>query len=65
MNRTFQVIDKLSTEISDAILVTNQENSEDQLFSQILASVTFGITQQCSNKIFQVCSLINISSILK
>lgn len=65
MNRTLQVIDKLSTEISDAILVTNQENSEDQLFGQILASVTFGITQHCSNKIFQVCSLINIRSILK
>ncbi|CAF0754546.1 unnamed protein product [Rotaria sp. Silwood1] len=54
LNRTFQMIDTLSTEMSDAVILTNEANSEDQAASQELTSMISGIVQQCSNKIFQM-----------
>ncbi len=44
------MIDTLSTEMSDAVILTNKANSEDEE----LTSMISGIVQQCSNKIFQV-----------
>jgi hypothetical protein len=52
------MIDTLSTEMSDAVMLTNEANSEDQEASQELTSMISGIVQQSSNKIFHVCSLI-------
>ena len=54
LNRTFQMIDNLSTEMSDAVILIEETNSEDQETSQELSSVIFGIVQQCSTKIFHV-----------
>ncbi|CAF4539945.1 unnamed protein product, partial [Rotaria sp. Silwood2] len=54
LNRTFQMIDTLSTEMSDAVILTNEANREDQEASQELTSMISGIVQQCSNKIFQM-----------
>ncbi|CAF4248416.1 unnamed protein product, partial [Rotaria sordida] len=48
------MIDTLSTEMSDAVILTNEANSEDQEASQELTSMISGIVQQCSNKIFQM-----------
>ena len=55
LNRTFQMIETLSTEMSDAVILTNKANSEDEEASQELTNMISGIVQQCSNKIFQVC----------
>jgi hypothetical protein len=48
------MIDTLSTEMSDAVMLTNAANSEDQVAEQELTSTRSGIVQQCSDKIFQV-----------
>jgi hypothetical protein len=52
------MIDTLSTEMSDAVTLTNIANSEDQETGLELTSMISGIVQQCSNKIFHVCSSI-------
>ncbi len=49
------MIDTLSTEMSDAVILTHETNSEDQEASQELTSMISGIVQQCSKKIFHVC----------
>jgi hypothetical protein len=49
------MIDTLSTEMSDAVMLTSKANSEDEEASQELTSMISGIVQQCSNKIFHVC----------
>ncbi|CAF4504295.1 unnamed protein product, partial [Rotaria socialis] len=54
LNRTFQMIDTLSTEMSDAVVLNHETNSEDQEASQELTSMISGIVQQCSKKIFQM-----------
>jgi len=59
------MIDTLSTEMSDAVILTNEANSEDQEASQELTSMISGIVQQCSNKIFHVCLLNNICLIFE
>ncbi|CAF4393795.1 unnamed protein product, partial [Adineta steineri] len=54
LNRTFQMIDTLSTEMSDAVVVISKTNVEDHVTELALTSMMFGIVQQCSNKIFQM-----------
>ncbi|CAF3831402.1 unnamed protein product, partial [Adineta steineri] len=54
LNRTFQMIDTLSTEMSDAVMLTHEANSEDQEAGQELTSMISGIVQQCSDKIFHM-----------
>ena len=49
------MIDTLSTEMSDAVMLTHEANSEDQEAGQELTSMISGIVQQCSDKIFHVC----------
>jgi len=51
------MIDTLSTEMSDAVIVISKINLEDHVTELALTSMMFGIVQQCSNKIFQVSSL--------
>ncbi|CAF0870123.1 unnamed protein product, partial [Didymodactylos carnosus] len=53
LNRTFQIIDTLSTEMSDAVTVVIKSNMEDHITESALTSMMFGIVQQCSQKIFQ------------
>ncbi|CAF3427722.1 unnamed protein product [Rotaria socialis] len=53
LNRTFQMIDTLSTEMSDAVVVITKVNLEDHVTELALTSMMFGIVQQCSKKIFQ------------
>jgi hypothetical protein len=52
------MIDTLSTEMSDAVIVISKINVEDHVTELALTSMMFGIVQQCSNKIFQVNSSI-------
>ncbi|CAF1622524.1 unnamed protein product, partial [Adineta ricciae] len=54
LNRTFQMIDTVATEMSDAVMLTNETNSEDQEATQELTNMISGITEQCSDKIFQM-----------
>ena len=54
LNRTFQMIDNLSTEMSDAVVVSSKINVEDHVTELALTSMMFGIVQQCSTKIFNV-----------
>ena len=54
LNRTFQMIETLSTEMSEAVILTNKANSEDEEAGQELTNMMSGIVQQCSNKIFHV-----------
>ncbi|CAF3512541.1 unnamed protein product, partial [Rotaria sordida] len=54
LNRTFQMIDTLSTEMSDAVVVSSKINVEDHVTELALTSMMFGIVQQCSSKIFQM-----------
>ncbi|CAF3500880.1 unnamed protein product, partial [Rotaria sp. Silwood1] len=48
------MIDTLSTEMSDAVIVSSKINLEDHVTELALTSMMFGIVQQCSNKIFQM-----------
>ncbi len=48
------MIDTLSTEMSDAVVVISKINVEDHVTELAFTSMMFGIVQQCSNKIFQV-----------
>jgi hypothetical protein len=48
------MIDTLSTEMSDAVVLTNKADSEDEETGVELVSLLSGIVQQCSSKIFQV-----------
>ena len=48
------MIDTLSTEMSDAVVVISKINLEDHVTELAFTSMMFGIVQQCSNKIFQV-----------
>ncbi len=52
------MIDTLSTEMSDAVVVISKINLEDHVTELALTSMMFGIVQQCSSKIFQVHLLI-------
>ncbi|UJR35822.1 hypothetical protein I4U23_028569 [Adineta vaga] len=54
LNRTFRMIETLSTEMSDAVMLTNESNLEDQEAGQELTNMIAGIVQQCSDKIFQM-----------
>ena len=58
LNRTFQMIDTLSTEMSDAVVVISKINVEDHVTELAFTSMMFGIVQQCSRKIFHVVQLI-------
>lgn len=48
------MIDTLSAEMSDAVVVSLKGNVEDHVTELALTSMMFGIVQQCSKKIFQV-----------
>ena len=50
------MIDTLSTEMSEAVALTYETNLEDQEASQELTSMMSSIVQQCSKKLFHVCS---------
>lgn len=54
LNRTFQMIEQLSTETSDALIVTHQSNADDHKMGLELTSMISSIVQQCSQNIFQV-----------
>ncbi len=56
LNRIFQLIDTLSTETSDALIITN----EDYEIGLELTSMISCIVQQCSKKIFHVCLMIKL-----
>lgn len=60
LNRTFQLIEQLSTETSDALVACQQSKSDDHHMCIELTSMISSILQQCSKKIFQVSSLSNI-----
>ena len=48
------MIDTLSTEMSDAVVVIAKVNVEDHVTELAFTSMMFAIVQQCSKKIFQV-----------
>ena len=48
------MIETLSTEMSEAIILIHQANVEDQETGLELTSMLSGIVQQCSSKIFHV-----------
>jgi hypothetical protein len=52
------MIDTLSTEISDALIITIDSKMEDHQIGLELTSMISCIVQQCSKNIFHVC-LIN------
>ncbi|CAF1560656.1 unnamed protein product [Rotaria magnacalcarata] len=54
LNRIFQMTDALTTEMSDAILITNESKTEDQQIGLELASTISSIVQQCSKPIFRM-----------
>ncbi|CAF2670625.1 unnamed protein product [Rotaria sp. Silwood2] len=56
LNRIFQMISQRSTEISDATVTNNKINWEDETIDIKLISIMSSIVQQCSSKIFQVCT---------
>ncbi|CAF3758140.1 unnamed protein product [Rotaria sp. Silwood1] len=56
LNRIFQMIDTLSTEISDALIITIDSKIEDNQIGLELTSVISCIVQQCSKKIFHIVS---------
>ena len=56
------MIESLSTEMSDAILLTNVADVEDQETGLELTSMISSIVQQCSEKIFRVSQQIEIGS---
>ncbi|CAF3253224.1 unnamed protein product [Rotaria sp. Silwood2] len=60
LNRIFQMIDTLSTEISDAFIITIDSKMENHQINLELTSVISSIVQQCSKKIFH--SLISLFS---
>ncbi|CAF0768198.1 unnamed protein product [Adineta steineri] len=54
LNRIFQMIDLLSTDISDAVTTDTDFDLNDLVIELKLASIMFHIIQNCSNKIFQI-----------
>jgi hypothetical protein len=61
LNRAFQMIDCLSTEVSDdwAATTVHDDNTAIEI-----ASVITGIVQQCSSKIFQVNKIHNCETLI-
>lgn len=57
------MIDTLSTETSDALLITNDSKMEDYEIYSELTIVISCIVQQCSEEIFQVCLLFSYARI--
>ena len=57
LNRTFQMIEQFSTEMSDALVVTNHGKAEDQQIASELTAMISSIVQQCSKNIFHVRSI--------
>ncbi|CAF4303396.1 unnamed protein product [Rotaria sp. Silwood2] len=54
LNRIFQMIDTLSTEISDALIISIDSKMEDHQIGLELTSVVSCIVQQCSKKTFHI-----------
>lgn len=54
LNRTFRMIETLATEMSDAVILTNEANSEDHETGLEMTSMLSAIVQQCSHPIFHV-----------
>ncbi len=55
------MIDTLSTEMSDAVIITSTVSKmEDHQIGLELTSMISCIVQQCSKKIFHVCHLMKI-----
>ena len=57
LNRTFQMIEQLTTEMSDALVVSIDTKAEDHQIGLELTSMISSIVEQCSEKIFHVTSL--------
>jgi len=65
LNRIFQMIDTLSTEISDSLTITIDLRMEEYQIGLELTSMISCIVQQCSKKIFHVCFILKILLNLK
>lgn len=61
LNRIFEIIKILSMDISDANVITNGKNTEDDTLELGLASIVMHIAKQCSDKIALVSVSIRIS----
>ncbi len=57
------MIDTLSTEMSDAVVITHDSKMEDHQIGLELTSMISSIVQQCSKKIFHVSLTIKSFSI--
>ncbi|CAF1141433.1 unnamed protein product [Adineta ricciae] len=53
LNETFEVIDSLSTDYTDASII-NEHSTEYDTFQRKLISIVTSIAQQCSTSIFQI-----------
>ncbi|CAF3884238.1 unnamed protein product [Rotaria sordida] len=54
LNRIFQMIEILSTDVSDDVIEITEDNIEDNTIELKLISIISSIVQQCSSKIFQI-----------
>ncbi|CAF1048161.1 unnamed protein product [Adineta steineri] len=54
LNRIFKMINILSTDISDALIIDTDINTIDNTIKSKLTSIIFNIVQHSSNKIFQI-----------
>ncbi|CAF2627525.1 unnamed protein product [Rotaria sp. Silwood2] len=54
LNRVFRMIELLSTDISDAEMITDEVNNENRSIELLLQSILLNIVQQCSSKIYQL-----------
>ncbi len=52
------MVDILSINISDTVMITTDIDIIDITIREKLASIMFNIVQQCSSQIFQVCVFI-------
>ena len=61
LHRIFEMIKILSMDISDASVIMNGKNKEDQTLESKLASIVMNIVKQCSDEISCVGVSIRIS----
>jgi len=54
LNRIFQMIEILSTDMPDDAVIITEDNLEDSIIQSRITLILFDIVQQCSTKIFQV-----------
>jgi hypothetical protein len=54
LNRIFQIIDVLSTDMSHSVVHDTDVHIDDITINMKLTSIMFSIVHQCSSEIFQV-----------